>query len=377
MVTFAAVDVETTGFGRLDRIIEVAVVVMECSSGDHIAEFDTLVNPLRDIGATEVHGITATMVEAAPTFNEVAGALLEYLDGNVLVAHNLPFDQRFLEREFERAGVMWEPGQGICTLDLTRESLARACRRHGIPLEQHHRALVDARAAAGLCRLFEPRGGVPVRSLSSARTTGRRLLRRDAVTRSVLPCRAERPAVPLPSSANAEVVYLDVLDRFLDDLVLTDEESDDLAVLARSLGVTGARRRELDHAYFMSFVAAARRDGVISRGEHTMLTKLATALSLPLEVIPEATSMPSPSHVTRGERVCFTGSAVVHGAPINRQELESLAARVGLQPVSAVTKRTCDLLVASDSASMSGKAEKARAYGIPIISVGEFLDRFA
>jgi DNA polymerase-3 subunit epsilon len=43
-------------------------------------------------------------------------------------------------------------------------------------------------------------------------------------------------------------------------------------------------------------------------------------------------------------------------------------------PVSSVTKKTCDLLVAADKSSLSGKAKKARDYGIPVISVSEYLD---
>ena len=71
MATLAVVDVETTGFGRFDRIVEVAVVVMDQDDCRVLAEFDTLINPLRDVGPTEIHGITATMVEAAPTFGEI------------------------------------------------------------------------------------------------------------------------------------------------------------------------------------------------------------------------------------------------------------------------------------------------------------------
>jgi DNA polymerase-3 subunit epsilon len=38
-----------------------------------------------------------------------------------------------------------------------------------------------------------------------------------------------------------------------------------------------------------------------------------------------------------------------------------------------VTKKKCDLVVAADKSSMSGKAKKARDYGISVISVQEFL----
>ena len=82
---FAVVDVETTGVYNSDRIVEVAVVTIS-PNGRVVDEWDTLVNPLRDVGPTHIHGITASMVTAAPTFDEVSGALAERLNGAVLVA---------------------------------------------------------------------------------------------------------------------------------------------------------------------------------------------------------------------------------------------------------------------------------------------------
>ena len=56
----------------------------------------------------------------------------------------------------------------------------------------------------------------------------------------------------------------------------------------------------------------------------------------------------------------------------SRTELEDIARRAGLEPIDGVTRR-CDLLVAADTTSASGKARKARDYGIPVIDVGAFL----
>jgi DNA polymerase-3 subunit epsilon len=74
------------------------------------------------------------------------------------------------------------------------------------------------------------------------------------------------------------------------------------------------------------------------------------------------------------KRVCFTGQAIdLDGNEIPRETLESYAEKLGLIPTSGVTKKNCDLLVAQEKASMSGKTKKARDFGIPIISVEEFL----
>jgi len=57
-----------------------------------------------------------------------------------------------------------------------------------------------------------------------------------------------------------------------------------------------------------------------------------------------------------------------------RHLLETMAAIAGFQPVSSVTKKGCDVLVAADPTSMSGKAKKARDFEIPILSIQQFLE---
>ena len=155
MTRFAVVDVETTGLGRADRIVEISIVVADVHTLEVVDEFDSMINPMRDMGATEIHGLTASMVEAAPTFDEVLHPLAQLLDGSVLVGHNLAFDRQFIVKEFERAGCHIDPGLGICTLSLSHERLGDACRRLGIPLHDHHRALADARASLSLLRHYE------------------------------------------------------------------------------------------------------------------------------------------------------------------------------------------------------------------------------
>ena len=90
-------------------------------------------------------------------------------------------------------------------------------------------------------------------------------------------------------------------------------------------------------------------------------------------VLPEVTRLPAVSSLRSGMRVCFTGEAVVGGKPVPRSLLEERAALVGMQPVGSVTKKGCDLLVTADVASRSGKARKANDYGIPVITITDFV----
>lgn len=373
MSKYAVIDLETTGFGKTDRIVEIGVVVVDPETGAVVDEFDTLLNPGRDIGATHVHGITATMVESAPTFEEVAGALSRVLGGNVLVAHNLPFDKRFLMQEFERAGIDVDPGIGVCTLKLSGEKLAIVCERHGIDIASHHRALADARATAQVllhCDIAEEPSPLVFRADVPVGVT--RTLRRDSVGGQVLPITPSRFRVRYPTSDEMAMSYLNVLDAYLDDLELSDVERAALAELAVVYELDEARRGELHQAYLAALIAAAKRDGVITASERDLIGRVAAALGIGEDSIPPVDVPVTPSSID-GARICFTGQAIYGGAQLDRDKLEAIAAENGLQAVSGVSKKNCDLVVAADPASTSGKAQKARQYGIPIMSIEDFM----
>ena len=102
MAPLAVIDCETTGLSSRDRIIEIAVVVLEPTTLEVVDEYDTLINPCRDVGPEHIHRINASMVQAAPTFEEIAGDLADRLEDHVLVAHNLPFDVRMVRGEYAR-----------------------------------------------------------------------------------------------------------------------------------------------------------------------------------------------------------------------------------------------------------------------------------
>ena len=68
-----------------------------------------------------------------------------------------------------------------------------------------------------------------------------------------------------------------------------------------------------------------------------------------------------------GQTVCFTGKM-----PEKRSYYEKLASEHGFTPVDDVSKEL-SLLVAADPAAAGGKLNKARKYGIKIVSLEEFL----
>ena len=125
---FAVVDLETTGFSPLvgDRIIEVAIIRM-AADGSRTDEYVTLVNPRRDVGAAYVHGIAQQDVDAAPTFDEIAGDVLSRLEGLIVVGHNVRYDLDFLGAELSAAGLFLAGIPSLCTLKLGLPPPSDAC----------------------------------------------------------------------------------------------------------------------------------------------------------------------------------------------------------------------------------------------------------
>ena len=176
-----------------------------------------------------------------------------------------------------------------------------------------------------------------------------------------------------PSTDEKLLQYLNILDWILDDGVIDEEERETIESFVTDMGISAEQRAQAYNSYLSSIIAAAKCDGVITEAEQKLIRHIANLLNVRDIPIPRATRLPHAGTLQEGMRVCFTGTAVVNGEQISRHSLEECAALVGLQPVRAVTKKNCDLLVAADISSRSGKARNAINYGTPIMSVEEFL----
>ena len=370
------IDCETTGLGKKDRIVEIAALTLNPETWETTDEYETLINPERDVGRVDIHGITASMVEAAPTFSEIIAALARRIHGATLIAHNLPFDARMMGYEFDRLGVDFDAGSGLCTYKATGSKLSAACRRYRIALDDQHRALADTRATAALARKIfinaEP-GSVAATIGDCPHTLNPMTLRRDAMNDKTSEMVRVVSHAYYPYSDEALLQYLDALDWVLDDHHIDEEEHAAIENLAAALGISRERRQEAHRSYLASIIAAAKRDGMVTEAEQRIIGQVANALRVSDVPIPEVMKLPAASNLRYGMHVCFTGNAVVEGTNISRDYLEKHAALAGMQPVASVTKKNCDLLVAADTSSRSGKACKARDYGIPVMAVAEFL----
>ncbi|AHH95912.1 exonuclease, RNase T and DNA polymerase III [Kutzneria albida DSM 43870] len=391
---FAVIDVETTGLSadRHDRVVEVAVVRLD-AGGQPEGEWCTLVNPQRDMGPQHIHRISAAQARLAPTFADIAGDLAAQLAGRVLVAHNLPFDARFVQAEYARLGSVAElaVAPGLCTMRLATElldspsrKLAACCAVAGVPLTNAHSALYDARAAAGLLRYFLRDNGSTWQHLVDQALVwpwpvlpepcGRRLLRGHTPRAPIhfLARLVDRlPRVTEPPNADA---YLAVLDNALLDRHVSDTEQDALVDTATALGLDREQVLGLHWNYLLGLARAAWADEVVTAAERADLVLVARLLGLAeqdVELALEQTLGQGDAHerfrLLPGDQVVFTGQTSVRP----REQWEQVARERGLRVHGGVTKRT-RLVIAADPDSASGKAAKARTYGIPIVTEQAF-----
>lgn len=155
-----AFDTETTGLSPRSgaRIIEIGAV--KISQGEIVDEFHSLVATNASISphAQAVHGISKAMLRGQPKPGEVFSKFYEFIDQAVLVAHNAPFDTRFLAVEFERLKLPLL-NKIECTLRLSRRKLPHLPNHKLETVYKHfggvvgrnirrHRALDDAKLLA-------------------------------------------------------------------------------------------------------------------------------------------------------------------------------------------------------------------------------------
>jgi len=382
MERFAIIDTETTGFGKTDRLVEIAIVLVE--GKEIIQEWETLINPERDISNSNIHGITSELVSLAPTFAEINSELSRLISGTIMVAHNISFDQRMLEQEFSRVKKDNDLGVGFCTLQATKLKLESACKQYGITNVSAHRALTDARATALIfIKIMEQSGSVkeliPISLKHDPEAKSPQLLSRAAISDDHKPGHQNLRRIIHglgPSlEAGPDLSYLDALSSVMSDFEITNDEMKYLDDWAQTLGISSSEQNDLHSTFFDQLVLAAERDNYVSETEKMLLEKAAKTLGLSYQVATPTDQKNEVLSLKTGMTVCFTGTAIgKNGEELSRETLESYATKKSLIPVSSVTKKTCDLLVAADKSSMSGKTKKARDYGIPVISVEEFLD---
>jgi len=404
MQNIAVIDVETTGLNpfRYDRIIELAAVVIT-PDGSVISEFETLINPKRDIGPTQIHGLTTEDVVNAPEFHQVAGSLIETLAGCVALAgHNVRFDLAFLNAEFERCGFSLPEIPTLCTMRLAGGgSLSRCCSDFGIHVVgDAHSAKSDALASAQLLALllkesnFEEWEALIARTIAWPEIPIKPFC---AVTRKT--CNQSREKTPnflqkllnaphfqLSLSRKSEAIedYIHLLSQVLEDGVIDDSESEALVSLALRWGLSTEDIQAAHKDFIIQLAIQAWEDGILTQAEQRDLNRVANLLGVPLIEFQEITdkirgntnvqrSECGDSDWFKGKSVCFTGECQcdLNGERITRPRSFQLAEERGLMVAKGVTK-SLDILVVADPLTQSSKAKTARKYGTRVMQARVF-----
>ena len=164
-VGYAVVDLETTGLSpAADAILEVGVVLTD-ADGQVERSWSTLIDPgpLTGVGPTAVHGLHTQDLVGAPALDDVADLLVRDLAGRAVVAHNARFDVGFLTQALGGRDMLDVGARvpRVCTMEWARHfmttpsrRLTACCQAAGVVVGQHHTALDDAYAAAGLLRHY-------------------------------------------------------------------------------------------------------------------------------------------------------------------------------------------------------------------------------
>jgi len=170
---FIALDVETTGLDvEKDEIINIALVRFE--NGNVTDSIDFMVKPQKEISTFVKYltGISQNELDSAKPFKEIAPQILEFINGEPIVAHNAAFDSRLFTLALSRNGfknqefVFWD-SLAIAQAAWTYEShkLVNLIKQLNIEVSASHRALPDAEACGkvfllGLAELEKSSGSV-------------------------------------------------------------------------------------------------------------------------------------------------------------------------------------------------------------------------
>lgn len=119
-------DFETTGLSpTYARVIEVGAILIEGTK--IVDELSQLMYPGCSIPSfiTDITGITNKMVKGKPRPEEFMPKLKQFIGNRPILAHNAPFDQKFLISEMENIGTMVN-NSFLCTLKLSRRLITNA-----------------------------------------------------------------------------------------------------------------------------------------------------------------------------------------------------------------------------------------------------------
>jgi DNA polymerase-3 subunit epsilon len=212
-------DTETTGLdpAKGDRIVEIGCVELVglVPTG---REFHRYINPERDVPeeVVAVHGLTNAFLADKPVFLDILDELVEFIGDATLVAHNAPFDMRFLNAELQRCGyTAIDNSRVVDTVVMARRqfpgapaSLDALCRRFGVDNSNRvqHGALLDAKLLADV--YLELCGGRQPDLVLGDEISTQGMDNDEMMSRVSAHVRPSRPHAPSPAELEAHQAFI-------------------------------------------------------------------------------------------------------------------------------------------------------------------------
>lgn len=317
-------------FGISDHVARVHAIILD--NGVEVANFGSWINPMSDLGDFgQRNNVPSGGLAMAPTLGDFWPLLLRQAAGGIIIGDELPMLERAVRHQ--EKGIELSLGTGY---DITEFSITPT----GTDVITRCQSMVDT-----------------YRNNPFTITHGQ--------------------AVPQVAQDTEGAVFIPRWSGYspmqLDPTRATDSDN---AWAAFSGGHTqDLDRTELEEtAELLSAWAISR--GFWKREQYEEVQDRARRAGI------ESVDIDAPSENTQnisellvaGTRIAFTGRNNLLGGPADDARLIQLCNDRQLEYKTGVSKTRCDVLVAADPASMSGKAQNAREYGKPIISQDDFED---
>lgn len=162
-MNYTILDIETTWLSKYKhKITEIAAIKFDWKN--ILWEFQTLINPERNIPTeiTKLTWITNDMVSNAPKFFEIIPNFLNFLQDDIIVAHNANFDYGFISENIYNHTNKRIENDCLCTRklanrllpELPKKNLWSLCEHFWLKNEHAHRAMWDTKVTTEIFKHF-------------------------------------------------------------------------------------------------------------------------------------------------------------------------------------------------------------------------------
>lgn len=172
-MTFVAIDTETTGLSREDRVISLGIATRGYWGRWHFSLDAGEITP----SAQEIHGITPSDLAGCPSTRASWPQWMLWIHQRHIVGHNVAFDLRMIRQtlvadgyDVDHVDEVSRPAKVTCTLAAFRRwredgphTLDNLCRELGVRRGRQHDALADAVATYRCAVAMQERGVLEVR----------------------------------------------------------------------------------------------------------------------------------------------------------------------------------------------------------------------